>query len=101
MPLKLAYSVKALADGDENKEPFARMCKLIIFSWSAAVQSNCPEQSPGVQVPIRLAVSINQVPLKLAYSIKALADGDENKELLVGDVFPKPPKDESAAEPAS
>ena len=65
------------------------------------MQNNCAEHSPDLQVPIRLAVSINQVPLKLAYSIKALADGDENKELLVGDVFPKPPKEESAAEPAS
>ena len=42
-----------------------------------------------VQVPTRVAVAIKQVPVKLAYGIKALADGDDNKELLVGDVFPK------------
>ncbi len=44
----------------------------------------------GAQVPTRVAVSIKQVPLKVAYGIKALADGDEDKAKLVGDVFPKP-----------
>ncbi len=34
-------------------------------------------------------MAIKQVPTKLAYGIKALADGDDNKDLLVGDVFPK------------
>ena len=43
------------------------------------------------QVPTKVAVSVKAVPRKLAYSIKALADGDENKDLLVGDVFPKAP----------
>lgn len=42
-----------------------------------------------MQVPTKVAVAIKQVPVKLAYGIKALADGDDNKELLVGDVFPK------------
>ena len=41
------------------------------------------------QVPTKVAVAIKQVPVKLAYGIKALADGDENKDLKVGDVFPK------------
>ena len=41
------------------------------------------------QVPTRVAVAIKQVPVKLAYGIRALADGDDNKDLLVGDVFPK------------
>jgi len=42
------------------------------------------------QVPTKLAVSIKQVPTKLAYGVKALADGDENKEAVVSDIFPKP-----------
>lgn len=42
-----------------------------------------------LQVPTRVAVAIKQVPVKLAYGIRALADGDDNKDLLVGDVFPK------------
>ena len=42
-----------------------------------------------LQVPTRVAVAIKQVPVKLAYGIKALADGDENKDILVGDVFPR------------
>ena len=42
-----------------------------------------------VQVPTKVAVVIKQVPTKLAFGIKALADGDENKDLKVGDVFPK------------
>ena len=42
------------------------------------------------QVPTKVARGINQVPTKLAYGVKALADGDDNKELVVGDLFPKP-----------
>lgn len=42
------------------------------------------------QVPTKVARGINQVPTKLAYGVKALADGDDNKEQLVSDVFPKP-----------
>ena len=42
-----------------------------------------------LQVPTRVAVAIKQVSVKLAYGIRALADGDDNKDLLVGDVFPK------------
>lgn len=38
------------------------------------------------QVPTRVAVSVKQVPTKVAYGVKALADADENKEALVGDV---------------
>lgn len=41
------------------------------------------------QVPTNVAISINQVPTKLAYGVKALADGDDNKEAIVGDIFPK------------
>ncbi|PRW56141.1 50S ribosomal L10 [Chlorella sorokiniana] len=41
------------------------------------------------QVPTKVARGINQVPTKLAYGVKALADGDDNKELKVSDVFPK------------
>lgn len=41
------------------------------------------------QVPTKVARGINQVPTKLAYGVKALADGDDNKEAVVGDVFPK------------
>ena len=42
-----------------------------------------------VQVPRSVAVVIKQVPSKLARAINLLAEGDENKDLLVGDVFPK------------
>ena len=42
-----------------------------------------------LQVPTRLAVSINAVPTKLARAINLLAEGDENKDLKIGDVFPK------------
>lgn len=40
-------------------------------------------------------MAIKQVPMKLAYGIKALADGDDNKDLIVGDVFPKAASAES------
>lgn len=42
------------------------------------------------KVPTKLAVSIKGVPTKLARSIQMLADGDDNKDLKIGDVFPKP-----------
>lgn len=38
------------------------------------------------QVPTRVAVSIKQVPTKVALGVKALADADDNKEAIVGDV---------------
>ena len=38
------------------------------------------------QVPTKVAIGIKQVPTKLAYGVKALADKDDNKEALVGDV---------------
>ncbi len=41
------------------------------------------------QVPTKVAVSIRAVPTKLARSINELAKGDDNKDLKVGDVFPK------------
>lgn len=36
-----------------------------------------------------MAIIIKAVPTKLGRAINLLAEGDENKELLVGDVFPK------------
>lgn len=50
----------------------------------------------GEQVPTKVAISINQVPTKLAYGVKALADGDDNKDLIVGDIFPKAEGDDSS-----
>lgn len=44
----------------------------------------------SAQVPTKLAVSIKGVPLKLARSIQMLADGDEDKQRKIGEVFPKP-----------
>ena len=53
---------------------------------------SCPPPPPPapLQVPTKVARGINQVPTKLAYGVKALADGDDNKEQMVSDVFPKP-----------
>lgn len=45
------------------------------------------------QVPTRVGVSVKQVPTKLAYGVKALADADDNKEAIVGDVCK--PKEEA------
>ena len=42
------------------------------------------------QLPTKVAVSVKQVPTKLAYGVKAIADADDNKEAIVGDVLPKP-----------
>ena len=42
------------------------------------------------QVPTKVAVSVKQVPSKLAYGIKALADGDDDTSKIVGELFPKP-----------
>lgn len=38
------------------------------------------------QVPTRVAVSVKQVPTKVALGIKALADADDDKSKIVGDV---------------
>lgn len=43
----------------------------------------------AVQVPTKVAVSIKQVPAKVAYGIKALAEADDDKTRLIGDVLPK------------
>ncbi len=44
-----------------------------------------------LQVPTKVAVGIKQVPTKLALGVKQLADEEnENRDALVGDVFPKP-----------
>ena len=51
------------------------------------------------QVPTKVAVSIKAVPTKLARAINLLAHGDENGDLLIGDVFPKP--EEGATEAAA
>jgi large subunit ribosomal protein L10 len=40
-------------------------------------------------VPTKLARSIKQVPQKMAVGVSKLADGDDNKDLIVGDIFPK------------
>lgn len=48
------------------------------------------------QVPTKVAIGIKQVPTKVAYGIKAMADADDNKEALVGDVC----KPKAAAEGA-
>jgi len=40
------------------------------------------------QVPTKVAVSIKQVPTKVALGIKAVADADEDKSKLVGDIKP-------------
>ena len=49
------------------------------------------------QLPTKIAVSVKQVPTKVAYGVKALADADENKEAIVGDVC-KPSASAPAAE---
>jgi len=41
------------------------------------------------KVPTKVALSIKAVPTKLARAINLLAQGDENGDLLVGEVFPK------------
>ena len=46
-----------------------------------------------------MAVSIKAVPTKLARAINLLAQGDENGDLLIGDVFPK--AEEAAPEAAA
>ena len=45
---------------------------------------------PGVQVPTNLAKGVKLVPIKLARGVKQLAEGDDNKEAVVSDIFPKP-----------
>lgn len=49
-----------------------------------------------LQGPTRVATSIKAVPTKLARAINLLAQGDENGDLLVGDVFPKAETSEDA-----
>lgn len=41
------------------------------------------------QVPTKVAVGVKQVPSKLAFGVRALADADDNKDAVVGDVLPK------------
>ena len=50
-------------------------------------------------MPTKVAVSIKAVPTKLARAINLLAQGDENGDLLIGDVFPK--AEEAAPEAAA
>ena len=50
----------------------------------------------ALQVPTKIAVSIQQVPTKVAFGVKALADGDDNKEAIVSDIFPKPASEQQA-----
>lgn len=49
-----------------------------------------------LQVPTKIAVSIKQVPAKVAFGVKALADGDDNKDATVSDIFPKPATEQQA-----
>lgn len=44
-----------------------------------------------------MAIGIKQVPSKLAYGIKALADGDDDTSKIVGELFPKPEADAASA----
>jgi large subunit ribosomal protein L10 len=41
------------------------------------------------KVPTKVALAINAVPTKVGRGVSALADGDEDKTKVVGDVFPK------------
>lgn len=41
------------------------------------------------QLPTKVAVGIKQVPTKVAFGIKAIADADDNKEAVAGDILPK------------
>lgn len=41
------------------------------------------------KVPTKVALAINAVPTKVGRGVQALADGDDDKTKLVGDVFPK------------
>lgn len=50
----------------------------------------------ALQVPTKIAVSIKQVPAKVAFGVKALADGDDNKDAIVSDIFPKPAAEQQA-----
>ena len=43
-----------------------------------------------------MAVAVKQVPSKLAYGIKALADGDDDTSKIVGELFPKPATEDAA-----
>lgn len=49
-----------------------------------------------MQMPTYVALSIKAVPNKLARSINLLAEGDENGDLLIGDVFPKAASSDSS-----
>lgn len=50
-----------------------------------------------MQVPTKLAIAIKLVPTKLAVATKQLADGDDNKEAKIGDIFPKAAAEEPPA----
>ena len=50
----------------------------------------------ALQVPTKIAVSIKQVPAKVAFGVKALADGDDNKDAIVSDIFPRPATEQQA-----
>ncbi len=94
--------------------PVRRRCwlgnKMFVTAWrmsellcTGAYALKCPVdcvlnlQICMFQIPLNLAISIKLVPTKLGWAIAHLADGDENKELLVGDVFPKAPAAEASS----
>lgn len=49
-----------------------------------------------MQVPRKIAISIKQIPTKVAFGVKALADGDDNKDAIISDIFPKPAAEQQA-----
>lgn len=76
----------------------------VVSCKSVAVQGCCQQCLECVcsrymcmlQVPTKIAVSIKQVPTKVVYGVKALADGDDNKDAIVSDIFPKPAAEQQA-----
>lgn len=52
-----------------------------------------------VQIPTKVAIGIKLVPTKVAIAVNklAIADGADDKERKVGDVFPLPEADPEAA----
>ena len=98
------YKVQSVANtglvahlGSSSYKPTLRVTLSTETAWSLGY---CEQQPPdlylSMQVPTKVAVGIKQIPLKVAYGIVALSEGDENKDLIVSDVFPKPPADPAA-----
>lgn len=75
-------------------------CKSCCLCWRVCCQQSLECTFSGIccmlQVPTKIAVSIKQVPTKVVYGVKALADGDDNKDAIVSDIFPKPATEQQA-----